>query len=218
METRILLPDQLASAIASLKEGMPVAIPTETVYGLAAPIANPEAVEKIFAIKGRPSDNPLIVHVSSVAEAAELGENLPEIFFTLARTFWPGPLTLVVKKSALVPPIVSAGLDSVAIRFPSHLVARKIIEQVGPVAAPSANLSGSPSPTKASDVLEDLEGKIAWIVDGGECVIGIESTVISLLQKTPILLRPGSILKEDLEKICGPIEQATETTPICSPE
>jgi L-threonylcarbamoyladenylate synthase len=158
------------------------------------------------------------VHVASIEQAEELGQDLSDNFFLLAKAFWPGPLTLVVKKRANVSAIVSAGLDSVALRFPSHPVARKILEKTGPMAAPSANLSGSPSPTTARDVLEDLDGKIAWIVDGGQCLIGIESTVVSLLEDRPTLLRPGAISKTELEKVLGQsIEEATASTTVRSP-
>ena len=218
MQTQVVLPEDLSNAISFLKEGIPIAFPTETVYGLGASIYLPDAIEKIFEIKGRPSDNPLIVHVSSIEEAVLLSRDLPRSFFQLVDRFWPGPLTLVVKKNSIVPASVSGGLSTIAIRMPSHFVALRLIEAVGPLAAPSANLSGKPSPTSALDVLEDLGGKIPLIVDGGDCAIGIESTVLSLLGSQPILLRPGLLKKEELEAVLGgPIAEAVKDTPVLSP-
>lgn len=204
MRTQIITPTQLDRALSFLKNGEPVAFPTETVYGLGAPVFNADAVRRIFEIKGRPSDNPLITHVSSIDQALLVADEIPSSFLRLAKWFWPGPLALVVKKRVSVPAIVSAGQPTVAIRMPNHPIALSLIDCVGePLAAPSANLSGRPSPTSALDVLEDLDGKIALIVDGGECQIGIESTVLSLVQPRPVLLRPGSIRKEELEEALG---------------
>jgi L-threonylcarbamoyladenylate synthase len=219
MQTEILHPSDLTLAIASLKKGDPVVFPTETVYGLGAPIFNEKAIREIFVIKGRPLDNPLIAHVFSMQEVDLLAEDLPESFYTLAEKFWPGPLTIVVKKSPLVPSIVSAGHPTIAIRMPSHPVARELLKQVQePLVAPSANLSGKPSPTCLSDVLEDLSGKVRFIVDGGECDVGIESTVISLYHKTPTLLRPGVITCKMLEEVLGKkVELAPKTGPVLSP-
>lgn len=204
MSIRFATPDQIDRAVQLLSQGTPVVFPTETVYGLGAPVCHAEAVKKIFQIKGRPSDNPLIVHVSSVQEALQLSIEAPPLFFRLAALFWPGPLTMVLLRSEAVPEIVSAGQSSIAIRMPRHPVALQLIEKLGqPLAAPSANLSGRPSPTRASDAWEDLQGKVELILDGGECEIGIESTVISLLHETPVLLRPGSITQEAMEKAIG---------------
>ncbi len=218
MKTRIISPSDLQEAIICLKEGIPIAFPTETVYGLGASIFLDEALKKIFVTKGRPSDNPLIVHVSSLEQAISLSVDLPEIFFELASRFWPGPLTLVVKKNSLVSDLVSGGLPSIAIRMPSNTIARELIDAVGPIAAPSANLSGRPSPTTAFDVLEDLDGKIPLIIDGGECSVGIESTVLSLLGPRPILLRPGQLDKKTLEEALGQeIDEPQKDAPIHSP-
>ena len=187
-------------AVAKLQAGEPVAFPTETVYGLGAPVFQESAVQKVFLIKGRPSDNPLIVHISHLDEVKRLAIDIPDAFYVLAEKFMPGPLTIVLKRHPNVPPIVSAGHPSIAIRMPSHPLALRLIEAVGePLVAPSANLSGRPSPTNAADVLEDLEGKVSLVLDGGECSVGIESTVISLFGPKPVLLRPGAISREELE-------------------
>lgn len=218
MDTEIITSKEINKAIFALKQGIPIVFPTETVYGLGASIWMPEAIEKIFAIKGRPADNPLIVHISSMEEVFLLGDSLPPLFFLLAEKFWPGPLTLVVKKHPSVPSIVCGGLDSIAIRYPSNLIARELISQVGPMAAPSANISGRPSPTSALDVLEDLNGKIPWIIDEGASLIGIESTVVSLLGERPVLLRPGFLNKETIEEAVGEkILESVKDTPILSP-
>lgn len=218
MKTQVADPEDLEAAISFLKQGIPIAFPTETVYGLGACLDMPEAIHRVFAIKGRPADNPLIAHVASVDEAVLLSEDLPASFFELVDRFWPGPLTLVVKKNRTVSNLISGGLPSVAIRMPSHLVARRLIEAVGPLAAPSANLSGKPSPTTVQDVLEDLNGKIPLVIDGGECAIGIESTVLSLLGDKPVLLRPGMLKKEELEEALGrKIADAPKNSPVLSP-
>ncbi len=200
--------DQLESAAEFLKNGELVAFPTETVYGLGAQIFLSDAIEKIFKVKGRPADNPLIVHACTIEQIEQVAQRIPDLFFTLADHFFPGPLTIVLKRNPQVPAIVSAGLDTVAVRIPSHLLARKLISLVGaPLVAPSANLSGKPSSTQTEHVLEDFDGKIAAVIDGGKTEIGIESTVISLVHKNPILLRPGAISKEGLEKVLGmPVE------------
>lgn len=199
MKTKIISSEEIVSAVELLKNGELIAIPTETVYGLAAPISNP-SVGKIFSLKGRPQDNPLIAHVSSIEMAELIGQNLPRLFYQLAEKFWPGPLTLIVEKKDSVPSIVSAGGATIAIRMPSHPLALQIIEKVGePLVAPSANLSGRPSPTTVQHVLEDFEGKLVAVVDGGQCQYGIESTVLSLVHPTPTLMRPGSIKRSVLE-------------------
>ena len=202
--TQLLSVDQIDLASELLRKGELVAFPTETVYGLGALISHPEAVARIFAVKGRPQDNPLIVHVAKIDEVLALGDEIPESFFQLAEAFWPGPLTLILKKHPHAPTSVCAGLSTIAMRMPSHPVARELIERVGPIAAPSANLSGKPSSTSARHVLDDFEGKIAAILDGGESACGIESTVISLAHgENPVLLRPGVIEREALEKALG---------------
>lgn len=199
--------ESIKKAAEILKNGGLVAVPTETVYGLAANALNGEAVKKIFAAKGRPQDNPLIVHVSSVEEIEPLVEKIDERAYALAEKFWPGPLTVIMKKSSLIPNEVSAGLNTVAIRMPSNECARKIISASGlPLAAPSANASGRPSPTKAAHVIEDLDGKINAVVDGGESDVGVESTVITLVTDPPTLLRPGGVTPEQLSEVLGEIQ------------
>ena len=210
--------DDLEKAADLLKRGEALILPTETVYGLAASALDASAINKIFEIKGRPRDNPLIVHVSSIEQAESISSDLPEEFYLLARRFWPGPLTLVVKRGEGVPEEVSAGHPTIAIRMPSHPIARKVIELAGPLAAPSANLSGKPSPTNLKDALEDLEGRVAGAIDGGACQVGLESTVLSLYEDEPMLLRPGSITKEVLEGALGrAILLATPDTKVHSP-
>lgn len=218
MKTEIIQEDRLIEAIECLKGGGLVAFPTETVYGLGAPVFSESSIQKIFSVKGRPSDNPLIVHVGSLEMCEAVAESLPPVFFHLVERYWPGPLTLVVPKRLEVPLCVSGGLATIAIRMPSHPIALRFIREVGPMAAPSANLSGKPSPTSAEDVLEDLEGKIPFIVDGGKCLVGIESTVLSLVGDRLRILRPGSIGKEELEAFLGaPIAGVAHDMPIQSP-
>lgn len=185
-----------------IQSGDLVAFPTETVYGLGADGLNPEAVKKIFEVKGRPQDNPLILHVSDFEMAQKLvGEDL-ESLMEIGEIFWPGPLTLVVKKSEIVPDIITAGLDTVAIRMPRNEIALKIIKFSNtPIAAPSANISGRPSPTDADTCFNDLNGKIKYIVDGGETEIGLESTVLDLSSDIPTILRPGGVTFEQLQKL-----------------
>lgn len=190
-----------------LKKGEVVAIPTETVYGLAANAFDEKAVEKIFAAKGRPSDNPLIVHISELSQWARLVEEIPENALKLAEAFWPGPLTIILKKSALIPNRTSGGLDTVGVRMPSHPTARAIISAAGvPLAAPSANNSGKPSTTTAEHCFNDLNGKIPLIIDSGECSVGVESTVITLVSPVPRVLRPGGISVEMLREVLGKVE------------
>ncbi|NDD58177.1 MAG: threonylcarbamoyl-AMP synthase [Chlamydiae bacterium] len=194
----------LCRAAELLQRGEIIAFPTETVYGLGAPIFNEEAVQKIFKAKGRPSDNPLIAHISSMQQIDQIAVEVPKIFYTLANLFFPGPLTLVVKKHPLVPRVVSAGLDTIAIRMPSHPIAQSLIQQVGqPIVAPSANLSGRPSSTTYEHVREDFNGKIAGVIAAEPSAIGIESTVVSLLSDVPILLRPGHVTKDQIEVALG---------------
>ncbi len=204
MKTCIATLSEIDRAADLLKMGMPVVFPTETVYGLGAPVFLPEAVLKIFLIKDRPIDNPLIVHISAIEDVPQLCEAPPPAFFQLARRFWPGPLAMILKRKETVPPIVSAGHPTIAIRMPDCEGALRLIKRVGqPLVAPSANLSGRPSPTRALDALEDLDGKVELILDGGPCRIGIESTVLSLVHPKPVLLRPGAITKEDIEAVLG---------------
>ncbi|MFI5334176.1 MAG: L-threonylcarbamoyladenylate synthase [Chlamydiales bacterium] len=204
MKTVVLSPEEIERAATLLRRGELVAFPTETVYGLGAPISNNEAIAKIFSTKGRPHDNPLIVHISNTDDVARLAREIPEEFYLLAKRFWPGPLTVVLKRAGTVPASISAGLDTVAIRMPQHPVARELIEKVGePLAAPSANLSGKPSSTSAQHVLEDFDGKIAAVLDGGSCKGGIESTVVNLAGATPVVLRPGLVTLEEIAHLIG---------------
>lgn len=187
-------------------------------YGLGADALDADAVAKIFAAKGRPADNPLIVHVASVAEAKKLVATWPATADRLAAKFWPGPLTLVLPRSSAVPDAVTAGLDSIAVRVPAHPVARALLEKAGlPVAAPSANRSGRPSPTRVEDALADLGRAVAVYLDGGPTTVGVESTVVDLLGPRPRLLRPGGVPREALEAIAGPWETAPAKGPVRSP-
>jgi len=194
-------------AAEALTKGELTVFPTETVYGLGAGIYSVEGIQRIFHVKGRPSDNPLIVHIADINEAAELmRDSAPDLFFALAERFWPGPVTFVVPKSDKVSDTVSGGKPSVAIRFPSHPIAQILINLAGqPIAAPSANISGKPSSTRPEH-LSELEGKVEWIIDNGPITIGLESTIISLLQTPPVLLRPGPITVEKLKEIIPNLE------------
>lgn len=214
MNTRILRinpndPESGLIEIAAevIRRGGLVAFPTETVYGLGADAFNPEAVRKIYEAKGRPLDNPIIVHISSGEMLGEVATDLPEIAWRLISRFWPGPLTLVLRRSPSLPEVTVAGLDTVAVRMPRHRVALRLIEESGrPIAAPSANLSGSPSPTKPEHVVKDLYGKVDIIIDGGETEIGLESTVLSLVSKPPMILRPGGVTLEQLKEELGEVQ------------
>lgn len=189
-----------------LKNGEVVGIPTETVYGLAANALDENAVKKIFVAKGRPSDNPLIVHISKFEDLEPLVAEIPEKVKVMAKHFWPAPLTMIMKKSDRVSNVVSGNLDTVAVRMPKSDYARAIIESCGlPLAAPSANLSGSPSPTNAKYVFDDMNGRIPLIIDGGNCEIGVESTVISFAEEPPRLLRPGGVTLEEMTALIGEI-------------
>ncbi len=211
METRIFkvtseYDEALDRAAEIIKRGGIVAIPTETVYGLAGNALDGAVTDKIYAAKGRPSDNPLIVHISDISQWAPLVKEIPESALALASEYWPGPLTVILPKSEIVPDKVSGGLSTVAVRMPSDKVARRIIEKSGvPLAAPSANTSGKPSPTSAKYVIEDLMGKVDAVVDAGDCSVGVESTVISLCETPPRLLRPGGITAEMLTEVLGEI-------------
>lgn len=203
-------PEVIARAAGVLRRGGLVAFPTETVYGLGAHALDPAAVERIFAAKGRPSYNPLIVHLADAAAAPPLAGEWPEAAARLADAFWPGPLTLVVPRGSAVPEVVSAGLPSVALRVPAHPVARALLEAAAlPVAAPSANRSTALSPTTAAHVEKSLGDRVELIVDGGPTPVGIESTVVSLLGEAPTILRPGSISPEELAAVVGEVEIAS---------
>ncbi len=202
--------EALSEAARFIKAGEVVGIPTETVYGLAANALDGEAVKKIYVAKGRPSDNPLIVHISDISELAPLVKEVPEKVKMMAQKFWPGPLTMIMKKSDLIPSVTSGGLETVAVRMPKSEYARKIIKACAlPLAAPSANLSGSPSPTNAKYVLDDMDGRVPLIIDGGSCEIGVESTVITFATEKPTLLRPGGVTVEQIEALIGEIDIAS---------
>ncbi len=202
---------ELERAGEVIKRGGLVAFPTETVYGLGGDALNPESARKIYEAKGRPSDNPLIVHICCMEDLEALVSSIPESAIKLADAFWPGPLTMVLPKSELVPKETTGGLDTVAVRMPSHEIAKAFIREAGGyVAAPSANLSGRPSPTQARFVLEDMDGRIEMIIDGGDIPIGLESTIVDLTGDVPMILRPGYITEEMLAEILG--EVATDPT------
>ncbi len=197
----------LQEAIAILLKGGLVAFPTETVYGLGANALDKEASKKIYEAKGRPSDNPLIVHIASVKDMEVLAKDISPKAYRLAEVFWPGPLTIILNKAENVPKQTTGGLDTVAIRLPANQIARQLIKDSGIfIAAPSANLSGKPSPTTANHVFQDLNGKIDMIIDGGNATLGLESTIVDLSGDTPLILRPGCITKAMLENVIGEIE------------
>ena len=206
MITRIVnAKDGLDEAVSLIKNGELVVFPTETVYGLGANAFDPVAVAKIFEAKGRPQDNPLIVHISRVEEVKGIARDVPEVFYTLAERFMPGALTVVLPKSDLIPGIVTADGDTVAVRMPDHPVARELISRSFPLAAPSANRSKHVSPTTARHVYDDLCGRVPLILDGGECGVGIESTVLDLTSGSPVILRPGAVTAEMLAPFLGVI-------------
>ena len=199
--------EELFEAARILKEGGLVAFPTETVYGLGGNALDGDAARRIYEAKGRPSDNPLIAHISSMEELAPLVSRIPEAGQILAEKFWPGPLTMIFPKSDQVPLSTTGGLDTVAVRMPDDPVAQKLIRLAGvPVAAPSANTSGRPSPTTADHVWQDLNGKIEMIVDGGPVGIGVESTIVDVTGPVPVILRPGFITQEMLDELFGHVE------------
>lgn len=209
METKLLSSSEedLRCAAEIIKNGGLVGIPTETVYGLGANALDKNAVKKIFEAKGRPSDNPLIVHINDISQWSALVEEIPENARRLAEKYWPGPLTIILKKKDIIPMETSGNLDTVAVRLPDSEITRELIRLSGvPIAAPSANTSGMPSPTTAEHVIHDLNGKIDAVIDGGECKVGVESTVITLVSKKPKLLRPGGITPQMLEEVLGEIE------------
>lgn len=206
MNTQVLpvTEESILQAAALLQRGELVALPTETVYGIAADARNGEAVRKIFEAKGRPQDNPLIVHICGMEMLRGIVSEVPERARKLAEAFWPGPLTMVMPRGTEVSEVTCAGLDTVGVRMPSHPVVQAVIRASGVAfAAPSANLSGKPSPTNAQDTLADMKGRIPLILDGGESAVGVESTVVSVVGEAPILLRPGYITKEQMETVLG---------------
>lgn len=213
MDTKIIKvnPDNidyklLCEAADIIKSGGLAAMPTETVYGLGASALNPEAARKIYSAKGRPSDNPLIIHVCSYEQIYEYTKDVREYAKKLINAFMPGPMTIILHRSDDIPNEVTAGLETVAVRFPSNPVARELISLAGvPIAAPSANISGKPSPTRVEHVIDDMMGKIECIIDGGPCRVGVESTIVDASGEHPVLLRPGGITLEMLKKICPDI-------------
>jgi len=197
-------PQVIKQAAQILLGGGIVAFPTETVYGLGAVVFNEEAVNKIFWAKRRPPDNPLIIHISKISMLDEVAVDIPEEAFRLIRVFWPGPLTLILNRNPKVPKLVTGGLDTVAVRMPAHPVALSLIDETGfPLAAPSANIAGRPSPTTAEHVIRDLHGRVDAVIDAGETIYGVESTIVNILSKPPVLLRPGAYLVEDIERVLG---------------
>lgn len=212
MDTKILSTSEYDIALAGkiLSQGGLVAFPTETVYGLGADALNENAVKKIYKAKGRPSDNPLIVHIADKRDIADLVEEITPKAQALIDAFFPAPLTVILKKSDKIGSVVSGGLDTVAVRMPQSKIARDVIRSAGcPIAAPSANTSGLPSPTRAKYVIDDMMGKIDAIIDGGDCAFGVESTVITLAGEKPVLLRPGAVTKEMIENVIGEIDIAS---------
>ena len=205
-EVKPVSPEAIREAAQLIRKGELVGMPTETVYGLGANALNEEAVKKIFEAKGRPGDNPLIVHVSCLAEIPPLVKEIPENAKRLMEAFWPGPMTLILPKSDLIPSCVSAGLDTVGIRLPASEAARDLIRESGcPIAAPSANRSGRPSPTTAQHVFEDMDGRILMILDGGDSEVGVESSVIDATGEVPVILRPGGITPEMVAEVLGSV-------------
>lgn len=210
MKTELLKPtnEALTSAADLIRAGEVVGFPTETVYGLGADATNAEAIDKIFKAKGRPGDNPLIVHISELEQISSvIAGEMPETARRLAEAYWPGPLTMIFAKGERIPLRVTAGLDSVAVRFPNHEVARALITASGvPIAAPSANLSGKPSPTTAAHVMRDMDGRVPMILDGGPCEVGLESTVVDI-RSTPVrVLRPGGVTPRMIADVLGEVE------------
>lgn len=206
MNTKRLTVDDVAQGAAVIARGGLLGIPTETVYGLGANGLDPAAVAAIFAAKGRPQDNPLILHIPGPSWLERYCEDIPQTAYTLAQRFWPGPLTMILRRKAIVPDAVTAGLDTVGMRCPDCAVTRAIIAAADvPVAAPSGNTSGRPSPTTAAAMLEDMDGKIDAIVDAGPCAVGVESTIVDLTAAPPRLLRPGGVTLEQLRDVLGEV-------------
>ncbi len=213
METRIFesTTEDLKEAAELIQKGETVIFPTETVYGLGANALDPNAVKKIFLAKGRPSDNPLIVHISKAEDMDALADEIPQSAVALAEKFWPGPLTVILKKKPCISDTVSAGLETVGIRLPENKIARDFIAECGfPIAAPSANISGKPSPTSFEHVFEDMNGRVAGIIKGDECRVGVESTVIDMTTEIPTVLRPGGISVEQLREVLGEVRISSE--------
>lgn len=199
--------DKIIAAAEILKLGGTAVFPTETVYGLGANALDENAVKKIFTAKGRPADNPLIVHIWNIEQVESVAAQVPSSFRILAEKFWPGPLTLVVRKTKALPHIVTAGLDTVGIRMPDNLIALELLKCANiPIAAPSANISGSPSPTSAEHVIKDLNDRVDVIIDGGNSRVGLESTVLDISGEIPVILRPGAVTKEQIEEVIGRVE------------
>lgn len=206
LDTNNFLPSELDEAGQIIKDGGLVAFPTETVYGLGGDGLNPESSKKIYAAKGRPSDNPLIVHIAELKDLYTITTGVSEKALLLAEKFWPGPLTMILKKAERVPYETTGGLDTVAVRMPNNKIALEFIKSAGGfIAAPSANLSGRPSPTEAGHVKEDMQGRIDMIIDGGSSIIGLESTIVDLTEEVPIILRPGYISINNLSKVVGDV-------------
>lgn len=206
MKTKLLTEGDISEAAAILRSGGLAGIPTETVYGLGANGLDPEAVRRIFEAKGRPQDNPLILHILDASWLERYCRNIPPAAYVLAEKFWPGPLTMVLRRRENVPNAVTCGLDTVGVRCPDHPVTLAVIREAGvPIAAPSGNLSGRPSPTCARHMLEDMEGRVDAIVDGGPCCVGVESTIVDLTTPIPRLLRPGGLPLERLREVLGEI-------------
>lgn len=209
IDDKRLLETRLKEAAEMLAEGRTVAFPTETVYGLGANALDESAVKKIYEAKGRPSDNPLIVHVAEFSQLSDIVEEVPEKAEKLMKAFWPGPVSIIMRRKNTIPDCVTAGLDTVAVRMPENAEAFVLLKLAGcPVAAPSANISGKPSPTRPEHVLHDLEGRVSGIVAGRCCEVGIESTVIDVTSEPPVILRPGIITKEEIESVIGPVLMA----------
>ncbi len=226
METLLLkaCPEQYEKAVSLLKQGEVVAVPTETVYGLAANAFDVNAVKKIFEAKGRPQDNPLILHIGNFNMLHDITDNIPDIALKLAKEFWPGPLTMIFLRKENVPSETCGGLDTAAVRMPDNEFTRILIEKCGfPLAAPSANTSGLPSPTSANHVFSDMNGKIPMIIDGGECICGVESTVICFEENTIRVLRPGAVTPEMLSEFAdvvidnGVLKQMSADEKVLSP-
>lgn len=204
---KILREKDIEYAAKLLENDKLVVIPTETVYGLGANAFSEKAVQKIFNVKNRPMDNPLIIHVAGAEDLEKYCKDVPQEAYLMAQHFWPGPLTMILKRKSLVPDFVTAGLDTVAVRCPDSKLTQELLRKVEfPIAAPSANLSGRPSTTTITHVLEDLDGKVPAVLDGGDCRIGLESTIVDLSSDAPALLRPGGVTLDQLEEYLGTVE------------
>lgn len=215
----IIQPEHINRAVTIVRQGGLIAFPTETVYGLGAPVSNEDLIKKIFLIKGRPANNPLIVHISDLNQVQSLAFNIPPTFYRLADQFFPGPLTIVLQKRPEISSLISAGQQTIAVRMPKHPIALELIKGLDePIVAPSANLSGKPSSTCVWHVIQDFEGKIPAVIDGGSCEYGIESTVVDLTTPSPCILRPGCISEDLLEDALGiAFKKATKMEKKASP-